>query len=365
MTYKEIVDRFKDVTNQHYMLKGFGYGQLSDIKVLAQDGEANYPYLFLNPTTHKRSGVIMSYNFNMIVMDIAIDEDNEHGNFLAIQSKCQQYIDDVIAELYYGYVDKPEIIYSNITYNPFKERFQDSVAGMTATIQIDVPTPINQCIAPIEAECAPVDCVLSDWSDWSSCNNGTQTRTRTVITPSTCGGVECGPLVETKSCDDYGCLVVDVYSVDPQTFDPDLGQSPISCPNIVLTDGGWRTTPPWNYYIAQTGNPYTWVVEGTAIVTVANPTDAWSTPFQLLDTGNGTYYDPTDEYDINGNLIPTGWPATKPPVGTQFNFRLTYQFVQPANTSNFQMVLLRDYPGPQCEIQTQPGVNIKIYDVFC
>jgi hypothetical protein len=149
MTYKEIVDRFETVADSHYMINDFGYGQLSDIKVRSQDQEADYPYMFLNPTTHNRNGVVLSYNFNLIMMDIATDEGDEHSNFLAIQSKCTQYIDDVIAELYYGYQDKPEINMSNINYTVFKERFQDSVAGVTATITIDVPTPINLCIAPI------------------------------------------------------------------------------------------------------------------------------------------------------------------------------------------------------------------------
>lgn len=156
MTYKEIVDRFQTVANEHYMIKDFGYGQLSDIKTQSQDLEADYPYMFLNPASHTRNGVIMKYNFNLIMMDIAGDEDSEFSNFLAIQSKCTQYIDDVIAEMYYGFTDKPEINMSNITYTPFKERFQDAVAGVTAVITIDVPTPINRCTAPFPSALPPV-----------------------------------------------------------------------------------------------------------------------------------------------------------------------------------------------------------------
>ena len=163
MTYKDVIDRFKTVADAHYMLKDFGYGQLSDIKVHSQDGEADYPYMFLNPSTHTRNGVNMVYNFNMIVMDVATDEDDALSNYTAIQSKCQQYIDDVIAEMYYGYDDKPEIQYTNVTYTPFKERFQDSVAGMTATISILVPTPINQCIAPFNyVDPTPPEPVICD-----------------------------------------------------------------------------------------------------------------------------------------------------------------------------------------------------------
>jgi len=151
MTYSEIINRIQQAVEEHQMLKDFGYGQLSDIKVHATNG-ANYPYVFLNPATHQRAGSIMNYNFNLICMDIATDEDDTISNYMGIQSACQQYIDDIIAKLYYGYKDKPEVIYENVTYTPFKERFQDSVAGMTATLQIQVPTPINYCVAPYPSD---------------------------------------------------------------------------------------------------------------------------------------------------------------------------------------------------------------------
>lgn len=56
----------------------------------------------------------------------------------------------------------------------------------------------------------PVNCELSEWSAWSICSNGTRTRTRTVITPASGGGVVCGPLSETESClpDPVACNAV-------------------------------------------------------------------------------------------------------------------------------------------------------------
>jgi hypothetical protein len=46
----------------------------------------------------------------------------------------------------------------------------------------------------------PVNCVVSEWSEWSSCVDGSQTRTRTVITPAENGGTACPALTETQSC---------------------------------------------------------------------------------------------------------------------------------------------------------------------
>ena len=155
MTYKEIINRFRQAANEHRMIKDFGYGQLSDIKTQSQLGPeedgADYPYMFLNSTTSNRNGSVMLYSFNMIMMDMARPEEGDRfDNYITIQSDCQQYIDDILARMYYFYTDKPDIQLTGISYTPFKEKYQDELAGMTATITIAVPTPINECIAPFE-----------------------------------------------------------------------------------------------------------------------------------------------------------------------------------------------------------------------
>jgi hypothetical protein len=156
MTYKEIINRFRSITDDHLMLQDFGYGDLSDLKYVSQLGteeeRVSYPYLYLLPSSSNRAGPVMNYAFNMIIMDMARPEDgadtDKYDNYVTIQSQCQQYIDDVLAQLYYYYKDQPEIALTGITYTPFKEKYQDVVAGMTATISIAVPTPLNECIAP-------------------------------------------------------------------------------------------------------------------------------------------------------------------------------------------------------------------------
>jgi len=158
MTYQEIVNRIQTIANAHYMIADFGYGDLSDLKTRFENTsgdsavQADYPYLFLNPANHVRNMTTMTYNFNMLVMDMARGEvdDLQYNNFLAIQSQCQQYIDDVLAALYYDFTDQPEVLRTNISYSPFKERFQDAVAGMTCSLSIEVPTRLDACIAPID-----------------------------------------------------------------------------------------------------------------------------------------------------------------------------------------------------------------------
>ena len=151
MTYRELVNKVLDIAQRHYMIAEWGYGELSDIKAKGQNDEtgeernADYPYMFLNPAQHTRDQNSITYRFNLIMMDMAKDDDiNEQ--ILRRQSDCQQYIDDILAELYFEMDDLDVDL--TVTLTPFKERFQDSVAGMTASLNVILPLGLDRCIAP-------------------------------------------------------------------------------------------------------------------------------------------------------------------------------------------------------------------------
>ena len=174
MTYKEIVDKIAITCTGHDIIREFGYGAISDLKTLNTEANATiyddsaygesqtlYPYVFLNPTQSTRSSQAITYRFNMIVMDTVLDnglellpapqdldqKDPPYGQTLQVQSDCAQYVDDIIAALRFG-TDLKMDVQLSVNLTPFKERFADTVAGMTATIEIEVTKPINKCIAP-------------------------------------------------------------------------------------------------------------------------------------------------------------------------------------------------------------------------
>ena len=174
MTYKEIVDKIAGTCTGHDIIREFGYGAISDLKTLNTEANATiyddsaygesqtlYPYVFLNPTQSTRSSQAITYRFNMIVMDTVLDNglellpapqdldqrDPPYGQTLQVQSDCAQYVDDIIAALRFG-TDLKMDVQLSVNLTPFKERFADTVAGMTATLEIVVTKPINKCIAP-------------------------------------------------------------------------------------------------------------------------------------------------------------------------------------------------------------------------
>lgn len=303
MTYKDVIDRFQQVANQHYMIKDFGYGQLSDIKVHSEDGEADYPYLFLNPTTHTRTNTVMEYQFNMIMMDIAIDEDDPLGNWINIQSQCQQYIDDVFAQLKYGYTDQPLIDYSNVTYTPFKERFQDSLAGMTAAILIQIPSPIDQCIAPIK------------------------------------------PLVPLPPA---GTFVLDASSTTVFTFNPDIFDGPQPFPNVILDTYNAMRPGQANFYTITQDGTWTFVMTGTGVR--LTDTSNFPTGFNLNSQNGGISL----EADV------TNWP-TNPAVGVNFDFELRWTDIPLQISNGFVAFQTKDELPTEDSGQTFIGTNVKGY----
>lgn len=78
-----------------------------------------------------------------------------------------------------------------------------SLLGCTLTVGVG-------CSPDNEPQPSAQDCVMSDWSEWSecsdTCDSGTQTRTRAVVTPSSDGGLACGALVEEQTCNEDPCL---------------------------------------------------------------------------------------------------------------------------------------------------------------
>ena len=183
MTYKEIVDKIQSICREHDIIREFGYGAISDLKTLNTEhnvtvvdnspyteSQTLYPYVFLNPTQSTRTSQMIAYRFNMIVMDTVLpnglelitnnpgdidQKDPPYGQVLQVQSDCQQYVDDIIARLRFGNPSNinekydPSIdVQLSVNLTPFKERFADTVAGMTATLEIQVTKPINECIAP-------------------------------------------------------------------------------------------------------------------------------------------------------------------------------------------------------------------------
>jgi hypothetical protein len=85
----------------------------------------------------------------------------------------------------------------------------------------------NACVIP---------CVVSEWSEWgpcdSGCGGGTQSRTRTIITP----GANCPPLIESRACNTEACCSVSDWS-DWSACDKPCGSGKQTRTRTITTPG--------------------------------------------------------------------------------------------------------------------------------
>lgn len=143
MTYQQVLNDFFTIINDHNMIKTAGYGPLSEIKVPRGTYDTNYPYAFLQPTNHTLGEHQMTYRFNLIMMEMCNDDID---SVIKAQSECLQYVKDILGRLYYHYTQYDFNL--NFSVVPFKEKYDDVVSGVTASVEIITRDALDDCIAP-------------------------------------------------------------------------------------------------------------------------------------------------------------------------------------------------------------------------
>jgi hypothetical protein len=134
--------------------------------------------------------------------------------------------------------------------------------------------------------CNPVNCVVSEWGPWSACVNNLKTRTRTVLTPASCGGTPCPVLSETVDCVAPTC----------QPITNILGRS-LTCETIEVSFSDGGSADALSASLALASNPtvslqnYTWTPTGSA--------SSYTHTFSGVTAG--TYIIKVFKHDVNGD----------------------------------------------------------------
>jgi hypothetical protein len=158
MNYQQLIEAFKQFAADHKQIKTFGYGTISDIEVpvdpsSGEPADRDYPYLFINPTSHNLTTNTVTYGFNVIAMTMTSDlqsnfEFSGLDSVIKSQSDMLLIINDFLGWLEYTN-DIESMLVQTTAVTPFKERFNDTVAGMTAAIQVQFRNTLDLCDAPI------------------------------------------------------------------------------------------------------------------------------------------------------------------------------------------------------------------------
>ena len=142
MTLSNLINQIKTLSENHPVIKTFGEGDIYDY--VDNGGEIQYPVLWVvvQPSNYNRG--VMNYNLLLLFADLLIED---KSNVTQAQSDQLQVAIDFISKFKLDTTYKFNI--SDTTQIEFfEERFDDFTAGVTATIQISAPLPLDYCQIP-------------------------------------------------------------------------------------------------------------------------------------------------------------------------------------------------------------------------
>ena len=167
INHKTFHDDFRLLADYHKQLNSFGFGPYQDISFWTESRikEANttfnspvFPLMYVVPNNVEQKLNYMTYTFTVIVMDII---ERDLTNQVDVLSDTLQIMDDIVGQFRLS-VDEAlgnfnELYYLQDPVNciPFLEKFTDLCGGWSASLSIDVMTPLNRCDAAFESFLAP------------------------------------------------------------------------------------------------------------------------------------------------------------------------------------------------------------------
>ena len=160
ISFRNVVGYLETIADKHYQINSFHSGQLDEVD-LNKLGATDYIILYAEPGTVVVDKGVLTYNFSIYVMDMINEEIGDDPNRQRVgrvntYSQTLSIIQDVINEFHQNlhpdlsWVDKDVVLSLPINAEPFTARFDNTLTGWSATLNIQVPNQNNLCISPID-----------------------------------------------------------------------------------------------------------------------------------------------------------------------------------------------------------------------
>jgi hypothetical protein len=279
---------FQLLADHHKQINSFGWGDFDDFSynVDSRDKQDNptynppyYPYMYVIPNNATQEFGFMTYEFNIIIGDIV---DRDLNNMIDGWSDTNQILDDIISQFRLSVTDslgnfnQDYYLDDIVDCSPFIEKYDDMLIGWTATLRIQVKTPLDRCDAAFDTMTGP-----------EPTPNPTLTPTPT------------GTLIPSPTPTNTETPTPTPTITDTPTPTPTITDTPTSTPTPTITD-----TP--------TSTPTPTITASQTPTITASPTET-STPTPTL-TASPT---PTITASPTPTINPTPTPTPTPPSGAQ------------------------------------------------
>jgi hypothetical protein len=157
ITFRQVVGYLETIATNHEMIKSFHSGLLDEVDI-NKLGATDYTILYAEPGSSTINQGVMTYSFNIYVMDMISDAigdapNKERLGRVDAYSETLQMLNDVISEFKQSlstksWVDGEVVLQLPITCEPFTARFNNLLTGWSATINVNVNNKNNLCIVP-------------------------------------------------------------------------------------------------------------------------------------------------------------------------------------------------------------------------
>ena len=143
ITYHKIIDLLENYQVSSPRLNSFGYGVVEDFGQNTSGVTTIYPMMFVVPQSILYDENVTTYQLSILFADRLNDDvSNQVDAITDMSLECRQFISTIKR----GYLSD----YMEITLPgdaiPFKERFNDNVAGVALNANIVVYEDINACL---------------------------------------------------------------------------------------------------------------------------------------------------------------------------------------------------------------------------
>ena len=160
ITFRNVVGYLETIAEKHYEINSFHSGMMDEVD-LNKLGATDYIILYAEPGTVTMDKGVQTYTFSIYVMDmignqIGDDPNRQRVSRVDTFSQTLNIMNDVINEFHQNLhpdlscVDSDVVLSLPINAEPFTARFDNTLSGWAATLNIQVPNKNNLCIAPID-----------------------------------------------------------------------------------------------------------------------------------------------------------------------------------------------------------------------
>tara|TARA_R110001606_G_scaffold62989_1_gene146298 strand:+ start:273 stop:761 length:489 start_codon:yes stop_codon:yes gene_type:complete len=151
-SYIDLIETLRDTCLNNKNIKTVSVGDLSEVDL---EKQSIYPLAHIMINTASFSSTIITYDVNILFMDVvhsdtteneAVIYDNDNENFvLNTMLNAGNHVTD---EFNSGNLNdgNTRIMRETVSAEPFKDRFENLVAGWAFTFQVETRNNINRCL---------------------------------------------------------------------------------------------------------------------------------------------------------------------------------------------------------------------------